>query len=352
MTTSAVRRITTGSALLVSSLFLSVSCSPNPNAEVVTFVGPTMGTQYKVRVVADVDPQSAPLDADDLQNKVDQRLAEINRLMSTYDPNSELSRFNRSETTDWFSVSPETVEVVQTALEIAERTNGAFDPTVGPVVNLWGFGPNKSRRNLPADEQIRETLSGVGYAKLQVRNDPPAIQKQVANVYLDLSAIAKGYASDEVSDLLLDMGHRNTMVEIGGEVRTRGRKPGNLPWRIGVQKPVSGGDPLQMTLPLTDAAMATSGDYRNYFEYEGIRYSHTIDPSTGRPVDHDLASVTIVADTCMEADAVATAVLVMGDDQGYDWCEQQGIAALFLVRETDGVVEIRSSKISKLIEQN
>lgn len=298
-----------------------------------------MGTSYIVRVAVVSDSNLWPPDLEDLQERVDARLAEINRLMSTYDPNSELSRFNRSDSTEWFTVSPKTAEVVSAGLRIADETNGAFDPTVGPVVNLWGFGPSKKSAKPPTDEQIAEALGYVGYELLEVRTDPPAIRKEQAQLYLDLSGIAKGYASDEISDLLNELGYSNSMVEIGGEVRTRGTKARKGDWRIGVQKPGAMGNPVQMALPLKDAALATSGDYRNFFEHEGQHYSHTIDPNTGRPVEHGLASATIVANSCMEADALATAVLVMGDEKGLNWCEARDVAALLLTRKGDAIIE-------------
>lgn len=310
------------------------------------FGGPTMGTHYTVAI----SPRLPP-DVGDIKRQVDERLAQINRRMSTYDPNSELSRFNQLDSNDWFSVSAETAQVVAAALEIAERTSGAFDPTVGPVVNLWGFGPDKWRPEPPTDEAIAAALTRVGYEKMSVRIDPPALKKTNPAIYLDLSGIAKGYASDAISALLDELGIANTMVEIGGEVRTRGFKSNNVPWRIGVEQPEDRGMQFHAAVNLVNAGMATSGDYRNFFEHEGVRYSHTIDPTTGRPVQHSLAAASIVAPTCMEADALATAVLVMGDEKGYDWCMENNVAAMLLVRQGEQIVERVTPKFQERMEK-
>ena len=316
----------------------------------VSFSGPTMGTRYAVSLAAGNGTANWPPDVQEVQQRVEERLAEINRRMSTYDPESELSRFNRLNSSDWFSVSAETAEVVAAALKIAERTSGAFDPTVGPIVNLWGFGPDKSRMEIPGDGPIAEALQRVGYEKVSVRMNPPAIRKSLPEVYLDLSGIAKGYASDEISALLDDLGFPNTMVEIGGEVRTRGAKIDGSPWRIGIEQPDDLDRQVHAAVTLLNAGMATSGDYRNFFEHEGVRYSHTIDPATGRPVGHSLAAVSIVAPTCMEADALATAVLVMGDQKGYDWCLAEDVAAMFLVRQGEQIVQRATPSFQERIE--
>lgn len=316
--------------------FTALGCdSPAPSIE--SFSGPTMGTRYNISYAS--DGQS---DADALaerQKVVDARLAEINKRMSTYDPESELSRFNNSDSTDWFEVSEETAKVVTFALEVAKETDGAFDPTVGPVVNLWGFGPDGRRKEPPSDKEIEASLKRVGYQNVDARLEPPGLKKSRRDIYIDLSAVAKGYASDAVSELLEKSGAAASMVEIGGEIACRGLKPGGEPWRIGVEKPDERGRALQTVVELTDQAVATSGDYRNYFRTDGMRYSHTIAPQTGRPVEHSLATVSVRANTCMEADAWATAILVMGPQQGYNWAQEHGVAAMLIERTKDGFAE-------------
>lgn len=293
--------------------------------------GPTMGTSYAVTVAG------AGAVAE-LQQRIAVRLAELNRRLSTYDPDSELSKFNQSVSTDWFFVAPETALVVEYALTVSADSAGSFDPTVGPLVNLWGFGPDPDREAPPSDEEIAQASAHVGYELLRARTgDEPSIAKSDTAVYVDLSAVAKGYGVDAIAEVVESFGFTDYLVEIGGEVVARGTKAGK-PWRVGVEK-ASAAPPterrLQRVIELSDRALATSGDYRNFFEHEGVRYSHTIDPKTGRPVEHDLATVTVLADTCMEADALATALLVMGPKVGYDWAVERELAVLFVRRTND-----------------
>ena len=236
-----------------------------------------MGTRYRVSYVT----QNSTT-AQEPQPGIDRLLAEINRQMSTYDPQSELSQFNQYDEDDWLAVSPATAKVVAYCLELANESDGAFDPTVGPLVNLWGFGPNPSAFEPPNDAKIAAALERVGYQKVEAQLDPPALKKSDPSVYLDLSAAAKGYGVDAVAEFLTYRGFSAYMVEIGGEVRTLGTKPGEQPWRIGVEAPDSNGQKLQRVLELTDQAIATSGDYRNFFMHNERRYSHTIDPTTGK----------------------------------------------------------------------
>ncbi|QDT69034.1 Thiamine biosynthesis lipoprotein ApbE precursor [Planctomycetes bacterium MalM25] len=294
-----------------------------------------MGTSYSVTLVGGTRSE-----ADQEKRAIDERLALLNKRMSTYDPKSELSRFNASDSTGWFEVSAETASVVASALDLAGSTEGAYDPTVGPLVNLWGFGPGKRRTRPPSEDEISSVKESVGYSSIDTRLDPPALIKANPAVQIDLSSIAKGHGSDVIAELLTAAGYEAFMIEIGGEVRTRKTKPGGLPWRIGLEKAPHEADggrlQIQSVVELTDHSLATSGDYRNYFEHEGVRYSHTIDPTTGRPVTHAGATVTVLADTCREADGLATALLVLGPVAGYDWAIEQEIAAYFVSREPDG----------------
>ena len=303
--------------------------------DILSIDGPTMGTQFSVKFVSVFNK---PLQSE-IGPQITELLKDINRQMSTYDPDSELSRFNQYGGVDWFAVSPETARVVDYALKVANETDGAFDPTVGPAVNLWGFGPEGRRRKSPSEEEIETALKRIGYQHVEARLDPPALRKDIPDVYLDLSAVAKGYAVDAVTELLAEEGIKSSMVEIGGEVRTQGEKPGGNHWKIGIEPPYESGRVVRQVLEMEDAALATSGDYRNFFEQDGVRYSHTIDPKTGRPVQHQVTTVSVLADTCMEADALATALLVMGEEKGYDWCGEHEVAALFLTRTADDAIE-------------
>jgi FAD:protein FMN transferase len=315
-------------APLAAVVILCVGCG-EPPARVETFVGQTMGTTYRVSYVP--GPSTLPLI--DLVSEVETMLVEVSRQMSTYDPESEVSRFNQHEGDDWFPVSPWLAGVVAYSLEVSRESEGAFDPTVGPVLKAWGFGPGaKKRRRPPSRERLMVARKTVGYTMLDARIDPPSLRKLKPGVTVELSAVAPGFAVDEVSDLLAQHGATASMVEIGGEVVGRGLKPGGEPWRIGVEPADPRAERLQAVVELRDRAVTTSGDYRNYFLHEGKRYSHTIDPRTAKPVEHSLATVNVFAKTCQEADATATVLMVLGPDAGYSWAEDRRLAAMFVTR--------------------
>jgi thiamine biosynthesis lipoprotein len=296
--------------------------------------GRTMGTTYHVTVTGEPLPNAV-----ELQAALDQLLVELNRQMSTYDPESELSRFNRSSETTPFPVSAATARVVARALEIAERSQGAFDPTVGPLVRLWGFGSAGRRATLPTDAEIEELRSHVGYQRIAVQFDPPALIKTDPRCELDLSAIAKGYGVDVLAEHLRSQpGVAGYMVEIGGEVRTWGTKPDGTHWNLGIERPDPASREIGFTIRLFDEALATSGDYRNYQVLDGVRVSHTINPQTGRPITHNLASVTVLAADCMSADAWATALNVLGLEAALELAEQQQLAVFLIAREDAGFV--------------
>jgi thiamine biosynthesis lipoprotein len=297
--------------------------------------GATMGTEYNVRVVG----PAGGLNLAAIKQRVDRRLAAINKQMSTYQPDSEISRFNQYAGDDWFAVSAETAQVVAAGLEVSRSTHGAFDVTVGPLVNLWGFGPTGRRDVAPSEEAIAECRARVGFARLEVRHGPPALRKRRADLSVDLSAIAKGFGVDEVARLLEQQAIRSYMVEIGGEVRTRGRKPDGGRWRIGIERPVAETREIQCVVELEDCGLATSGDYRNFFEQQGRRYSHEIDPGTGRPVEHGLVSVSVLAGDCMTADAWATALLVLGPDAALPTARQHALDVLCMIRTPEGLLE-------------
>jgi thiamine biosynthesis lipoprotein len=291
-----------------------------------------MGTAYMVKIF---DPP-AELDAD-WEQRVDAELRRVNDQMSTYLESSELSRFNASASTDWFGVSEETAMVVAKSLEIHRLSGGAFDVTVAPLVNVWSFGPGKRSLTPPDDATIESLRTKIGSVDLAARLDPPAIRKSRPELTIDLSAIAKGHGVDRVVALLNRLGAANVFVEIGGEVRVTGDKAGR-PWTVGIQKPDVAGEVVAVAYPLRDRAVATSGDYRNFFEFDGKRYSHTIDPRTGRPVDHNVASVSVLADDCMTADAWATAFNVLGTDASREMADSLGLHTLIMSRDANDQV--------------
>ncbi|PLX97833.1 MAG: FAD:protein FMN transferase ApbE [Desulfuromonas sp.] len=315
--------------------------------EIISVSGMTMGTTYQVKIV---QPGDVKLDAITLKRLIDNRLNGIDGMMSTYKQDSEISQFNLSPTNTWVPVSPETFTVIRTGQQISALSQGAFDMTVGALVNLWGFGPTLTTAALPPAEKISELRDQTGFQKLILQETPPAVMKASQAVTLDLSAIAKGYAVDAVSELLAQNGLDRFLVEIGGELVARGRKTAEQPWMIGVERPQPGQRSVEKLVPLENSAMATSGDYRNYFEQDGVRYSHTIDPATGYPITHQLASVTVVAKDCMHADALATALMVMGPDKGMRFAELNQLATLMLVKQGDQFTEIESTAFTAFLD--
>lgn len=301
-----------------------------------------MGTTWSVTLTA--LPEDASRQS--LQDGVETVLTRINGQMSTYLPASDLSRLNQAPGGEWVAVPPDLIAVMQEAGRINRLSGGAFDVTVGPLVNLWGFGPQVKEPQVPIAEALQAARKTVGFEHLRLRREPPAVWKEHDQVYVDLSAIAKGYAVDDVADYLIAQGVSDYLIEIGGEVRAKGLNPEGQPWRIGIEKPNPGQREVQTILALDDMALASSGDYRNYFELEGRRYSHTIDPRTARPVEHGLASVSVLHTSCMTADALATALLVLGPERGFTLAESNDIAALFILPAQDGYTERATTALS------
>lgn len=319
------------------------ACGNEP--ETLDLRGRTMGTSYSVRIVA--PPGDSPVALEALRQRVAARLEGLDNLFSTYRPDSEVSRFNAQPGVEWFGVSPDFLAVLEQSVSVSQLTGGAFDATVGPLVVLWGFGAGETSERIPDPEEVGRLLQATGSGHLQWRESPPAVRRTRLGVRLDFSAIAKGYAVDRIWELLSEAGLQDYLVEVGGEVRTRGRPADGRDWSIGIENPDGSG--VAGAVPLRDAAIATSGDYRNFFEHEGRRYSHVIDPRTGWPVAHDLASVTVVSPTAARADALATALLVLGPVAGLELAERDGIPALLAVRTEEGLVVMRSSAYQAFI---
>lgn len=296
--------------------------------------GASMGTTYTVRVVTEDVWDEARRDR--VGGRVQMALDDVEAAMSHYQPESEVSRFNALRSTDVFELSAATFEVVRVALELSELSRGALDITVAPLVNAWGFGPTEPEM-LPPDPGVLSRLRDhVGFRKLELDEAISTVRKTNPALEWDLSSVAKGYGVDQVAAVLADEGLTRFMVEVGGEIVAAGLNQTHRPWRIGIERPVDGGG-IERVVPLSGHALATSGDYRNVREVEGRVVSHTIDPRSGRPVDHQLASVSVIADTCLLADGMATALEVLGPDEGYDLAVEQGWAALFLIRDGDTI---------------
>jgi thiamine biosynthesis lipoprotein len=302
-----------------------------------------MGTTYMVKIITNNQFKSGELEEITQNTTADIKilLKKINRQMSAFLKDSEISRFNRYGKTDWFEVSADTAAVIAEALRVSEISNGAFDITVGPLINLWGFGTDKKKCSIPGEQQIKEWMDKIGYQKLSVRHNPPAVKKEIPLINCNLSALAKGFGVDKTAQYLESKGFINYLVEIGGEVRARGVNHNNKIWRVGIATPDTGFS-LYKVFPLKDSSMATSGDYRNYFETDGERYSHTIDPTTGRPITHKLVSVTVIHDSCMRADAMATAITVLGPKRGYELAIKENLRVFMIVREKDTFIGIKT----------
>jgi thiamine biosynthesis lipoprotein len=317
---------------MVAALLFACGESRQPETEL---SGSSMGTFYSVKIVS---PPPA-VDTTGLERDVGTVLADVEQSMSTYLTGSELSIFNTSRSTAWQSVSAELCNAVAEALSIAALTGGAFDITVGPLVNLWGFGPEDIRLEPPAQSDIEEAKRRVGYVHLSADCARPALRKDRADVYVDLSAYAKGYAVDRLAGLLEQRQVANYLIELGGELRMLGHNAAGEQWAVAIEMPLPEERRVQRIVHITDTGMATSGDYRNFFEYKGRRFSHLIDARTGRPVTHALSSVTVVSPRASTADALATALLVMGPDEGVDFAVREEIAGLFLLQGESGLTE-------------
>ncbi len=322
--------------LALATPFLSlVACDGGSAGRLTLVTGSTMGTSYSVKI-----PQlPARLDRDALERDIAEILEAVNRQMSTYRPDSELSRFNAGAPGTWIGVSPDTLAVVTEALRISRLTEGAFDPTVGPLVDLWGFGPGDSPQVVPAAERIETARRRIGHRHVRTKAAPPSLGKDRRDVQVDLSGIAKGFGVDKVAEHLERIGIDYYLVEIGGELRGRGYSPRGDTWRVGIERPVAAPGRVQRVVRLGGRALATSGDYRIFFERDGSRYSHIINPRDGWPVNHGLASVTVVAPTTLQADALSTALMVLGPEVGLALARREEIAAFFIAKTDGGFVE-------------
>jgi len=304
-----------------------------------------MGTTWEVKI-ADAPP---PRPAGELQRGIIAILDGIDVSMSTYRPDSAVSTLNNAPAGEWVTPPEDLYSILLSADLFSKLTEGRFDVTVGPIVNLWGFGPDRRPRRVPTDAELEAARARAGYQKLEFDLTTKRVRKQAPGVFIDLNAIAPGYAVDRITAFLVRAGCANFLVELGGEVHARGPGPGNRGWRIGIERPVTGERTVQRIIPLRDAGLSSSGDYRDHFEQGGIRYGHTIDPATGRPVSHDLAAVTVIDVNTMSADALATALMVMGPGAGLAFAEQRDTAALFIIRGGSGFDEVMSKRMKEIL---
>lgn len=309
--------------------------------------GNALGTSFKVSLVE--PPED--LDADQLRDEILAVLQIVDGLASTWQDDSELSSLNADLSIDWIPVSAEFCRLLERSQEVSEATDGAFDLTIGPLVNVWGFGPDGQVTEPPSAADIAAAQHRVGFDMLEVDCTERLVRKDVPDLYIDLSGWAKGYAVDQLAELLNAHGFTNYLVEVGGELRVKGQNRESARWAIGIEAPSTSTRVPHAVVHVTDTSVATSGDYRNYFEHDGQQFSHTIDARTGHPVTHNLAAVTVVNSSAAYADAMATALLVLGPDAGLALAEELQLAAYFLVRNPTGIVEITTTEFDRLSAQ-
>jgi FAD:protein FMN transferase len=329
------------SASLLALLTLWSPLGYGADLPLITWQGQTMGSTYTVKIV---DAPLTDQQVEALKSEVEQRLKEVNRQMSHYQPDSEISRFNRAPANTPFKVPPEFALVVRHSLDLNRRSGGAFDPTLGTLIGLWGFGAQTGSKTVPPQDQVGAALANTGCQHLTLTAQDQ-LSKDIPGLELNLSSPAKGFGSDEMARVLRAHGLTNVYVAISGDVLTMGHNPKGQKWQVGVAAPVTEwrpGDPLVTVLSVSDLAVSTSGDYQKYFvDAQGRRLGHIFDPKTGWPVQHTLGSVSVVAGTCMLSSSLATTLFVLGPEAGPRFIETfTNAAALFVVRGPDGNPQI------------
>ncbi len=337
--------------MLIALLAITLTaCFPSNDSakKEILLQGRTMGTTYHIKVVSTLEQ----VETLKLQEKIDALLKEVNQQMSTYIPDSEISLFNQLNSTQPIEISQGFARVLQESIRLGKLSNGKLDVTVGPLVNLWGFGPEHRPEKAPSDEQLAAARARIGLNKLHLNGNQ--LSKSIPDLYIDLSTTAKGYGVDVVAELIEANGITNYLVEIGGEMRLRGFKHTGELWAIAIEKPIidrTGEQRAvhQIVIP-KDNAVATSGDYRNYFEADGIRFSHIIDPDTGKPIHHNLVSVTVIAPQSMTADGLSTTLMVMGAEQGMKFAVENDLAALFISKTQNGFKEQFTVKFKQYLK--
>lgn len=309
-----------------------------------SFGGPTMGSTYSVKFVTGKGLPSG----ERLQHETEAILAELDRQLSTYRADSDIAHFNDLPAGRCEPVSATIRKLVADAQRLSMETGGALDLTVEPLLDLWGFGPHGQGERVPSAEEIAATRQRIGYQNLRI--DGERLCKN-APLQVDFNSIAAGYAVDRVTARLESLGVENYLVEITGELKAKGRKPGGAPWRIAIEAPRDDTRAAQKVVSLDGYAISTSGDYRNYFEQDGKRYSHTIDPQTGAPITHRLAEVTVADRSGLRADGLSTALMVMGEKRGLAFAEQQGIPVFLVIRQEGDFVTRSSSAFDRLFDE-
>ena len=319
--------------LLILILLIS-ACTPRQIQKKISFSGMAQGTYYSVTYFDHLERN--------FQMQIDSLLDAFDMSVSMWEPASVISRINRGE--DTVICDSIFINTYLLARKVAEETGGAFDYTVGPLVNAWGFGFEDRQK---VDQALLDSLLPLVDYRL-VKLEADRIIKEKPGISFDFNAVAQGYSVDLVGDFLASKGLKNYLIDIGGEVLAIGEKPGIGPWVVGIEKPSMdefSERKLEASINLKDQAMATSGNYRKYYEENGIRYSHNIDPETGYPVTHSLLSASVIADDCGNADAYATAFMVMGLDKSVEFLKSRtDLEAFFIYSGEDGMLESFATK--------
>ncbi|MFZ8932916.1 MAG: FAD:protein FMN transferase [Bacteriovoracaceae bacterium] len=325
---------------ILTSLFLLIGCTKK---DLIQIEGRTMGTTYKVLYL----PESNTPEIKVVSKLVQSILHKVNLKMSTYISESELSRVNQGPSKKWLGISRDLTNVLLEAQRTQLLSNGAYDVTIGPLVNLWGFGP-KGVRKVPSQQDISNALKKVGMDKIKIDKSKSRLYKELAELNIDLSSLAKGHGVDQVAKNLSGLGVKNFLVEIGGEMSLKGQKWGR-PWKVAIEGPGQD-DGIQKVLSISDVHMATSGNYRNFFKQDNKVYSHTLDIKTGRPVPNEIISVTVLDKTsCMRADALSTALMAMGKSEAIKLSEKEALISYIIINKGEGQTEIyKSPEFTKL----
>lgn len=332
-------------ACLVSTLVLALSGCESNAERVEVLSGPTMGSTFTIKYVYNAATPAADAVGVEVQSILD----EVDRQMSTYRLDSDIARFNQSPVNTCMQMPQPVLDLAQYGYDLSSLSDGAFDLTLGPLLDLWGFGPQARGKRVPSADEIAAAKAQTGYKHIRVVNDQLC---KDADVKVEFNSIAAGYTVDRISERFAQLNIDSYMIEVTGELIAKGLKPDGSPWRIALEQPLGDGQRvIQRVLEIDGYGLNTSGDYRNYFEENGVRFSHTIDPQVGAPISHKLASVTIVDRSTLHADGLGTLLLVLGPERGLDFAEEHKIAAFFVMHDGEGFAVQVSSEFSRIFPE-
>ncbi len=332
-------------ACLVSTLVLALSGCDSNAERVEVLSGPTMGSTYTIKYVFNASTPAADAVGVEVQSILD----EVDRQMSTYRLDSDIARFNQSPANTCLPMPQPVLDLAQYGYELSRSSDGVFDLTLGPLLNLWGFGPQARAKHVPSAADIAKAKTQIGYQHVRVVGNQLC---KDADVQVEFNSIAAGYTVDRISERFTELNIDSYMIEVTGELIAKGRKPDGSPWRIALEQPLGDGQRvIQRVLEIDGYGINTSGDYRNYFEENGVRFSHTIDPQVGAPISHRLASVTVVDPSALHADGLGTVLLVLGPERGLAFAEERKIAAFFVMRDGEGFATQVSSEFSRMFPE-